>query len=95
MNGLSFAQSPAVPALAALAAGVAVGFIHFRTLRRTADAFVGGRAARALALQLVRLALIGGFLFAAARAGALPLLAAAAGVLAGRALVMARRRKAG
>ncbi|MFT3721406.1 ATP synthase subunit I [Pseudorhodoferax sp.] len=81
-------------ALVAFVTGCVMGFIHFRTLGRAADAFVQGRAARALLLQFARLALTGGFLFAVAQAGALPLLAAAAGILAGRGLVMARHRRA-
>jgi hypothetical protein len=78
-------------ALAALAVGLALGFLHFRSLRRAADAFARGEAGRALALQLVRLALLGLFLFAAARAGALALLAAALGIFIGRAVVMHRK----
>lgn len=95
MNTFFLSHQALVPALAALAAGFALGFIHFRTLARAADAFASGQPARALALQLARLALMGGFLFAVAHAGALPLLAAAAGVLASRSLVLARHRRTG
>lgn len=78
----------------ALVGGAALGLLHFGTLRRTVDAFAGGRTARALLMQLARLGLLAACLFVAARAGALPLLAAALGLLAGRAAIMHRERRA-
>jgi hypothetical protein len=76
-------------ALAALIAGFAMGLFHFGTLRRNADAFVQGRTGHALALQLLRLLIMGMFLVAAVRLGALVLLSAALGVFAGRYAVLA------
>jgi len=72
-----------------LAAGVAVGTIFFRALRWSARMLVeGGAASTALALALGRFLLMGALLTLAAREGAAPLLAASAGVLVGRFLVL-------
>lgn len=77
--------------LAALA-GTGAGWLHFRSLRPLADRIVGGDW-RALALQVVRLGAMAGFLAFAAQGGAAVLIAAAAGVLAGRQLVLRRARQ--
>jgi F1F0 ATPase subunit 2 len=78
----------ALQALAGLAAGLLLGLVHFRSLRRVSNAYVDGHAARAAALQIARMAIMIAVLFALARVGALCLLAGAGGVLLGRRLVM-------
>jgi hypothetical protein len=71
------------------AAGVAVGVIFFRALRWGARVLVeGGAVSTALALTLGRFGLVGVLLYFAVRAGAVPLLAASAGIFMGRFLVM-------
>ncbi|MCA8883460.1 MAG: hypothetical protein KDA50_06905 [Rhodobacteraceae bacterium] len=72
--------------LAAPVGGLA-GWLHFATLARVADLFVAGRLS-AVGLQLARLAVLGAFLWLCSRGGAAVLIAGAAGVLAGRAIVM-------
>lgn len=75
--------------VACLAAGVVLGIVHFSMLRRTAALAVGGgRTSLLLALTVGRLALLVGGLYGTSRFGALPLLAAAAGVLVGRQVVV-------
>jgi F1F0 ATPase subunit 2 len=78
-----------------LAAGIAVGYIYFRSLwwnvRRFAD---GGGAARTIALQIGRFAVLGSLLTLASQEGALPLLVMALGVLIARAAVMRTLREA-
>jgi hypothetical protein len=86
--------------LAAIAISLPVGFVaglvYFHALRRSADLMVsGGRATVTLALTAGRLALLVAILLAAAWFGALSLLAAAAGVIAGRNWIMRRNRTAG
>ena len=77
----------------ALVAGGAGGWLFFASLRRTVDLWLsGGAATRALALHLGRFVVLGAVLAGAALAGALPLLAATAGVLLARALVLRRAR---
>ena len=88
-----FAPWTLVAIIAALAVGVAMGLFHFQSLRRAADAFAEGRAVSALALQTLRLAAMAAFLFGAAYAGAFPLLAAALGILIGKAAVLRREGK--
>jgi F1F0 ATPase subunit 2 len=80
-------------ALAAAAgiAGAALGWAHFASLAWVADLFAAGRIG-AVALQVGRLAVLSGFLWLCAQGGAAVLLAAAAGVLAGRSLVLRRAR---
>lgn len=79
-------------ALLAALAGVGAGWIHFRSLRPLAGRIIAGDL-RALALQLLRLGGMMAFLVLAAQGGALVLLAAAAGVFAGRWLVLRAVRK--
>jgi hypothetical protein len=86
MSGLLVSIGPSLPAAIG---GVAVGWMHFRSLRTVAERLVAGRLS-AVVLQVARLAALTLFLFICARVGAVPLLAAGAGVLAGRAVVMIR-----
>lgn len=78
-------------AIIAAVAGLGLGWLHFASLARVADWLLAGRLA-AVALQLARFALLGGFLFLCSRGGALVLLAGAAGVLSARVLVLRRAR---
>ena len=82
-------------ALAALTGGFAIGLLHFLSLRFCVDAFAGGKAARAIVLQFGRFAVTGLALYGFARLGALPLLFAALGLLAARAILLRWERKAG
>lgn len=85
--------APFALAGAAGLAGVGMGWLHFRGLRRVAEGLVAGQM-RAVLLQVGRLALLGLFLFACAQFGPLTLIMAAAGVLAGRAFVLRQSREA-
>ncbi|MCA8879421.1 MAG: hypothetical protein KDA73_05530 [Rhodobacteraceae bacterium] len=76
----------------ALLAGVALGWLHFRSLRRVAERLVAGEPAAVL-LQITRILMLALFLYLCARLGASTLLAAAAGVYIGRVLVMRRAPK--
>jgi F1F0 ATPase subunit 2 len=75
---------------ASLAAGALIGAFHFLTLRWNVRMLATGQSLPlALALQLVRLAVIAGALAViAVHFGALPLLVAAAGVLAARTVIV-------
>ena len=76
--------------------GLLLGFVYFRAMRMTADLIVGqGNPLLGLALALGRLALLGLGFYLAVLAGALPLLAALAGVLAIKFLMVRKARKAG
>ena len=75
-----------VAALAGLA-GLALGVLHFRSLERVTALLVQGRLA-GVALQIGRLAVLAVFLWLCARGGPWTLLAGAAGLLAGRALIL-------
>ena len=90
---VSLASLPILSGLLALVAGLVLGVAHFATLRKVTDLYLGGTApGRALALQLARLAVLGGFLTVLALTGAAPLLAGVVGVLIGRAIVLRRAR---
>lgn len=73
--------------------GALLGHVYFRALRETAALIVqGGSPVLAVGLTLGRAALIGAGLWVAAMAGAPALLAAAAGVLVARTLMLRRLR---
>ncbi len=76
----------------AVAAGYGAGLLHFRSLRRVTDMMVAGRRA-AVPLQFARLAGLGMMLLLAALAGAAVLIAAAVGVLAGRARALRQEER--
>ncbi|HHC29760.1 MAG TPA: hypothetical protein ENK80_04230 [Rhodobacterales bacterium] len=83
---------------AALGAGIGLvlGLVHFASLARVTALYLAGtRPAAAVGLQLGRLALLGGVLTALAFIGAPALLGGALGVLAGRAIILARARRRG
>ena len=72
-----------------LAVGFAVGALHFLSLHWSVCLFLAGRAAYSLALQAVRLALLGGALVVITIwFGALPLLVASGGLLLARTVVL-------
>lgn len=77
-------------ALPGLAAGTALGLAHFASLAWNTRLYVTGGAARALAVQLLRLAVLAAAFAGLARLGALPLLAGALGLLLARQLVLRR-----
>ncbi|PWR25741.1 ATP synthase subunit I [Zavarzinia aquatilis] len=81
--------------LAGLAAGVAFGLLYFKGLWWQVRRFEARRRTLALVgVMVLRFALLGGGLLLAALAGAVPLLSAAVGILAGRWLVMRQVRGA-
>ena len=69
--------------------GFLPGALHFHGLGRNTALYVAGRAGRAVALQLLRMAITVAGLVLAGRQGGWPLLAAAAGFLLAR-LVLVR-----
>jgi F1F0 ATPase subunit 2 len=72
-----------------LAVGALIGVFHFMTLRWNVHMFAtGGSLVLASMGQLIRFAIIACLLAAIAQFGALPLLAAAAGVLAARSAIL-------
>ncbi|MDR1968871.1 MAG: hypothetical protein LBQ32_09310 [Burkholderiaceae bacterium] len=76
-----------------LIAGFVAGLLYFHSLRWMTQAFVQGFQASAWGLLAVRVVAMAAFLIVAVRLGALPLLAALAGVLCGRFVVMRLSRK--
>lgn len=88
VNGMTFLF--ALELASAFGIGLALGAVHFGTLSLVSRAYVDGRAGRAAALQLGRLALLGLVLFALSRLGAWPLLLGAGGVMVSRAVVLRR-----
>ncbi len=82
---------PAANLAAGLALGLVVGFLlgvlHFRTLRLVSVRLLRGDFS-AIALQVVRFAVLAATLFALAKLGAAPLLSAMVGVLVARGRVV-------
>ena len=75
------------------AAGIALGLVYFRTLWWTTQRLcTDGRPVLVITLMIGRFALLGGMLYLASLAGALPLLAVAGGILLARALLLRRVR---
>ena len=71
--------------------GMAVGWAHFASLVFVTDLLVAGRMT-GLLLQLGRFAVLGVFLWLCALAGWVVLIVGAAGVMAGRFIVLKRAR---
>lgn len=85
---------PTLLIAAGFALGLGLGLIHFASLKRVAELYVGGGSlGRALGLQLLRLAILTGLLVLLARQGAAPLLAGALGIIVARWIVLRRARK--
>jgi F1F0 ATPase subunit 2 len=81
--------------VAPLAAGIGVGIVYFSAIWWTARLVVGGGGGSTIiALMALRIPLLAGVCVLAARHGTQPLLAAVAGLLIGRALVMHSRKNA-
>lgn len=75
--------------------GLALGYAYFHAVRRTADLIVSqGHPVLGLALTLGRLALLVVGFYLAVQAGWAALLAALAGVLCAKALILRRTRRA-
>lgn len=81
--------SPVLLFALALVLGFILGLFHFGSLKRVSDLYLGGRGGGlAIALQLARLALLVVVMVWLAREGALPLLAAALGLILARVVVL-------
>lgn len=80
----------AVGVAVAVAAGFALGLAYFAALRANVRLYADGRPAAALAVHAARTAVVVAAAVAAARAGAVPLLAALAGFVAARTVVVRR-----
>ncbi|WP_372074005.1 ATP synthase subunit I [Tistrella mobilis] len=93
MNALSTLTVDPTALALAFVAGLAAGTGFFLVLRRNTDLFAGGRIGLAIAMQVVRFAVLVPVLVLAARHGAGPLLAAALGVLIARRVVVGRVRR--
>ncbi len=75
------------------AGGLVLGLVYFRALRGTADLIVGGGPPLlGLVLTLGRLAVLGAGLYVAVLVGGLALLAALAGVLCAKGLMLRQTR---
>lgn len=86
---------PIPAALLGAALGTVIGYAHFATLRLNVQLYLsGGGAARALALQALRIALLAGGLGALAWLGAPALLGGMAGILLARRIVVRRTESA-
>ncbi|KEO50878.1 ATP synthase subunit I [Thioclava pacifica] len=81
-------SSPFAIAALALLLGFAVGLVHFLSLKRVAALYLGGSVAWPIALQLIRLAILVVMMVWLAKAGALPLLAGALGLILARVVVL-------
>ncbi|WP_210248570.1 ATP synthase subunit I [Rhizobium sp. RU35A] len=92
---ISFATAAApLAALIGFAAGLALGLLHFLTLKRNTEFFAQGRFGRAFLLQLVRFGLLIVVMVVMAKIGAVALLAGLSGLLLSRALILKRERRA-
>lgn len=84
----------AAHAILFFAIGLALGYAHFATLRLNTRLYLQHAVAAAAGLQLLRLAVSVTALALCARAGALALLLAFAGLLAARTWLLRRQRRA-
>lgn len=87
MNPLLFDPATGLRWLLAASAGLALGWLHFRSLAQVTRLLVAGRAA-GIALHAARWLLLVALLVLCARAGAGALLVAAAGVMGARAIAL-------
>lgn len=71
-----------------LAAGAALGFVHFLTLGWNASFYLQNRHGTALLIQVARFVVLFAVLFGLAKAGALALLSALVAILIARGLVL-------
>ena len=87
------ALPPAAGAAFGAVVGALLGLVHFSTLWLNTKLYAGGSPARAFLLQMLRFAVLGGVFYGLARLGALPLLSAAAALVAVRLVVVRRFRR--
>lgn len=80
-------------ALVALLVGVATGLAYFGLLAKNLDLYLSGSGVAGAALQAVRFALAAAVLYGAVQFGAVPLLACALGLIAGRQITLRRARR--
>lgn len=93
MIGTFASLPPLASAVIGFALGLALGLIHFATLKTVTSLYLSGTATgRAIGLQLGRLAVLAATLNVLALSGAAALLGGALGVLAGRAIVLRRTK---
>lgn len=93
LSGLAAAH-PVAAAAGGLAIGIAAGAAYFLSLRFNTALYLQGRPGPAAGLQLLRLGLLALVLAGVSLCGALPLLAAAAGLLLARRQIVRRARRA-
>ncbi|WP_052223443.1 N-ATPase subunit AtpR [Novosphingobium malaysiense] len=79
--------------IGALVGGFVLGLVHFGTLASVSEDYLAGRTTRALALHLLRMAVMVAALIGLVQLGAMPLLAGALGIVAARAVVLRRTRR--
>ncbi|WP_425053672.1 ATP synthase subunit I [Psychromarinibacter sp. S121] len=90
----SLFDDPLTGAILAFGIGLGLGYLHFASLKRVTALYVSGKSIwAAVALQAVRLAVLGAGLYGLALLGAIPLLAGALGVLLARQLATRAVRK--
>jgi F1F0 ATPase subunit 2 len=77
-----------------LSVGLLAGLVHFTLLRWNVRLLTSGASARAIGLQLARLAAVAAIFFVLARIGPWALLSGAGGLLVARGAVMHRMRSA-
>ena len=95
MTHEALALDPELTLLMAFA-GLAFGLVYFASLKRSVRVLVAGKdRLGALALTSGRIAAAVAFLYAAAKLGAAPLLAAFVGFLMARALALRAERRTG
>ncbi|MCJ2185609.1 N-ATPase subunit AtpR [Novosphingobium beihaiensis] len=82
-----------IEAVGALLLGLVLGFVHFGTLASVSEDYLNGRTGRAVAVHLLRMAVMAAVLFALVKLGAIPLLAGALGIVIARAVVLRRARR--
>ncbi len=75
------------------ALGLAVGVFHFASLKQVTALYLGGSPVRAIALQLLRLAVLAGLMVALVLLDIPAFAAGALGVIVGREIVLRRVRK--
>lgn len=87
---------PYLPAAIGFAIGLALGLVHFATLRRVTALYLEeGSPALAIGLQLLRLGVLAVVMVLLAQHGAAPLLGGALGVIVARQVIIRRTRKEG
>lgn len=86
----SLANTPAVGALFGFGVGVLLGLLHIGSLWWITQLYLKGGALRALAVQLLRFAVLLAVFAGLSKLGALPLLSGAIGLLLARSVLVRR-----